>query len=116
MTFNVMKIMIRYHLILIAALIPAIATPEDFSAQAVQTVMSAPCLDTRSIEQTLSATIKRSTQRDLGWHVFPETSYVDVERSILLNKSMRLRYRWRVFPDGRVVPANERATKLCSSP
>lgn len=80
---------------------------------AAQRVMAQPCKDNATVAEVLDRTIKTHSQRDLGWRNFPGTGFVDVERAVLINKGMELRYRWRVEPQGTVGPENERAEKLC---
>lgn len=81
--------------------------------EAVRKTKAQPCKNGLSVEQVLDQTIKSHSQRDLGWRTFPGGGYVDVERAVLLNKGMELRYRWRVEEQGAVGPENERAEKLC---
>lgn len=76
-------------------------------------VKNASCLKNRNIEQALKHKIKLISQRDLGWQVFDENGEFEVERAFLINKSMQLRFRWHVSPDGRVKPVSSRAEALC---
>lgn len=71
------------------------------------------CKDTMSVEQVLDQSIRAHSQRDVGWRYFQEDGYIDVERAVLINKSMELRYRWRVKPDNSIKAETERAEKLC---
>jgi len=84
-------------------------TEED----AIQKTKAHACKDGMSVEQTLDSSIKTHSQRDLGWRSFPGNGFIDVERAVLINKGMELRYRWRVETQGTVGPENERAEKLC---
>lgn len=82
--------------------------------EAVRRTQAQLCKDEQTVGQTLDRAIKSHTQRDLGWRTFPGDGYIDVERAVLLNKGMELRYRWRVEgKSGSVGPENERAEKLC---
>ncbi|MBS4052380.1 MAG: hypothetical protein KGZ69_14425 [Methylomonas sp.] len=81
--------------------------------QASQQVKARFCKDNLTIDQTLDKSIKSHSQRDIGWRVFEEDGYYDIERAVLINKAMELRYRWRVFADGSMQPQNERAENLC---
>ena len=88
----------------------AIALSEE---DAVQKTKAQACKEGLNVEQTLDRSIKTHSQRDLGWRSFPGNGFVDVERAVLINKGMELRYRWRVEAQGGVGPENERAEKLC---
>lgn len=83
--------------------------------QASEQVKSLPCKDNMTADQTLDQSIRSHSQRDIGWRTFQEDGYFDVERAVLVNKGMELRYRWRVQSDGSIAAENDRATKLCSS-
>jgi len=77
------------------------------------TVKSAPCLG-QTIEDVLKNKIHIRSQRDLGWQVFNEDGQFEVERAFLMNKSMQLRFRWRVNADGSIAPVSKRAESLCT--
>jgi hypothetical protein len=83
--------------------------------EAIQRTKMQPCRGNSTVEQALDRTIKSHSQRDLGWRSFPGNGFVDVERAVLINKGMELRFRWRVEPQGTVGPENERAERLCES-
>lgn len=72
------------------------------------------CIEGKTIEDALKDKIKSHSQRDLGWLVFNEDGNFEVERAFLMNKSMQLRFRWRVNPDGIVEPVSSRAESLCT--
>jgi hypothetical protein len=76
-------------------------------------VKNSNCLPGKTIEDALKEKIKSHSQRDLGWLVFNEDGQFEVERAFLMNKSMQLRFRWRVNPDGVVKPVSSRAESLC---
>ncbi len=84
-------------------------TAEDASAL----IKKLPCKDDMTVEQVLDQSIRSHSQRDIGWRNFQEDGYVDVERAILINKSMELRYRWRVKNDNSISIENDRTEKLC---
>lgn len=88
--------------------VPAITDDEAIAKTRAQD-----CRSGMTVEQVLSQTIKSHSQRDLGWRTFPGNGYIDVERAVLINKGMEMRYRWRVENSGTVGPENERAEKLC---
>lgn len=104
-------------LLLIALLIAGFANPSQAITpdQASEQVKSLPCKDNMSVDQILDQSIKSHSQRDIGWRTFQEDGYLDIERAILVNKGMELRYRWRVQWDGAIAAENERALKLCSA-
>lgn len=83
------------------------------SVQASQRVKTQFCQDNLTVDQALDKSIKSHSQRDIGWRAFQEADYYDIERAVLINKAMELRYRWRVFSDGRIQPQSPRAEKLC---
>ncbi|MEY4211734.1 MAG: hypothetical protein RLZ92_2115 [Pseudomonadota bacterium] len=83
--------------------------------QASAQVKNLPCKDNLTVEQTLDQSIKSHSQRDIGWRQFQEDDYIDIERAVLINKSMEMRYRWRVKADNSITPQSDRAEKLCSS-
>lgn len=83
--------------------------------QASAQVKNLPCKDNLTVEQALDQSIKSHSQRDIGWRHFQENDYIDVERAVLINKSMEMRYRWRVKADNSITPQGDRAEKLCGS-
>lgn len=84
------------------------------SGEAANQVKALPCKNEQTVEQVLDGSVRRRSQRDLGWRSFQEEGYYDIERAVLINKGMELRYRWRIFADGSIQPQSERAEKLCS--
>ncbi len=54
----------------------------------------------RSVKVALKGSIKKHSQRDLGWRVFYQDEHIDVERAILVNKGRKSRYRWRINQQG----------------
>ncbi len=98
-------------LILTVASAAAMALTDE---EAVQKTRSTACKNSMTVEQALDHAIKSHSQRDLGWRTFPGNGYIDVERAVLINKGMEMRYRWRVETQGTVGPENERAEKLCT--
>ena len=78
-------------------------------------VKQSPCLEGKTIDDVLKDKIKMSSQRDLGWQVFNESGEFEVERAFLMNKSMQLRFRWHISPDGSIKPVSSRAESLCAS-
>ena len=91
---------------------PAFADVHDLKAE--KAVRSLACKDGKSVDEVLKHKIKRHSQRDLGWRVFDEEGdSFDVERAILINKGMQIRYRWRLAPEENVQPISKRARELC---
>ncbi len=91
----------------------AYAQADESTAE--ETVKTAPCIDGKNIEDALKDKIKIRSQRDLGWQVFNEDGKLEVERAFLMNKSMQLRFRWLVNPDGTIKPISSRAESLCTN-
>ena len=84
-------------------------------SQAAEQVKTMLCKDNLTVDQTLDKSIKSHSQRDIGWRAFQEADYFDIERAVLINKSMERRYRWRVFANGSIEPQSDRAETLCSA-
>ena len=76
-------------------------------------VRNSACKNGMTIDQALQKKLKKRSQRDLGWKVFFENEKYDIEKAILINKSMQIRYRWQVDQLGTVTPLSKRAQKLC---
>ncbi|WP_374089915.1 hypothetical protein [Methylomicrobium lacus] len=76
-------------------------------------IKNSPCLG-QTIEEVLKNKIHIRSQRDLGWQTFDEEGHVEVERAFLMNKSMQLRFRWRLNADGSITPVSKRAESLCT--
>ncbi|MFM8340583.1 MAG: hypothetical protein ACKN9F_00015, partial [Methylomonas sp.] len=84
--------------------------------QASTLVKNLTCKDNLTVEQVLDQSVRSHSQRDIGWRAFQEDGYIDVERAVLINKSMEMRYRWRVENnDNRITAKSDRAEKLCIS-
>ncbi len=94
-------------------IITSTSVPALTDEEAIQKTRAAACKTSMTVEQALDHVIKSHSQRDLGWRTFPGNGYIDVERAVLINKGMEMRYRWRVESQGAVGPENERAEKLC---
>lgn len=108
-----MKAFINSSIIVSCLLIPSIdANAEVDNDQALASVESSDC-GGHPISEALKHTLKKHSQRDLGWRVFSEQDYVDVERAILVNKGKQNRYRWRIDNAGYITPVSKKAKKLC---
>lgn len=103
----------RLFFIWLGLLIAASAFAEVNEQQAEEIVKNSICIDDQTIAKVLKTKLKKRSQRDLGWKVFKEDEYYDVERAIMISKSMKIRYRWRVNGEGIVEPVSKRAKKLC---
>lgn len=97
---------------LLLALLPTTALAID-ADDAMLKVKASSCKDNQSIEQMLDQSIKIHSQRDIGWRYFQQEGYVDIERAVLINKGMEMRYRWRIDGNGAIKPESDRAEKLC---
>lgn len=105
-----MKCMMRFVLLL---LVHHTAYAEINASTVEDIVKNAMCLEGKTIDNALKDKIKMRSQRDLGWQVFNEDGQFEVERAFLMNKSMQLRFRWHVNPDGSIKPVSSRAESLC---
>ncbi len=95
-------------------LLTANAFADINSEEAEEIVRTFDC-NGNSIDEILKHTIKKHSQRDLGWRTFTEEGYIDVERAILVNKGKQIRYRWRVDAHGGVTAVSKKAKKICSN-
>ena len=100
--------------IILLSFYATLAFPEINENRAEEIVKTSVCIGDQNIEEILRKKIKRRSQRDLGWRVYKENGQFDVERAILISKSMRIRYRWQVSSEGKLKPVSKRAKKLCS--
>jgi hypothetical protein len=96
-------------LILLFAANPAFAETHEHEVK----VQNSPCLG-QTVEEVLKSKIHTRSQRDLGWQTFHEEDHVEVERAFLMNKSMQLRFRWRINADSSITPISKRAESLCT--
>ena len=107
--------MIRVRIIALLLLpIAHLAIADSDEAAVQEIVKKASCLAQQTIEETLNNKIHTGSQRDLGWLVFKENDLYEVERAFLMNKSMQLRFRWRVNADNSITPLSKRAQSLCT--
>jgi len=104
----------RVALFAVFACVSTIANALDLR-QAEQQVKALSCKNAQTVGEVLDGSIRRPSQRDLGWRVFQDQEYYDVERAVLINKGMELRYRWRVFLDGTIKAQSQRAERLCAN-
>lgn len=96
------------------SLISSVTRAEDAYTVALTQVKNQTCNDHETVEQFLGRKLKPS-HRDLGWQIFKtDQGAYDVERTFLISKSMELRYRWRVNPDGSLAATNQRSQTLCA--
>jgi|LakMenE18May11ns_1017448.scaffolds.fasta_scaffold9327314_2 hypothetical protein len=96
------------------SLVSPVIQAQDAYTVALEQVKNQLCNDHETVEQFLERKLKPS-HRDLGWQIFKtDDGAYDVERTFLISKSMEMRYRWRVNPDGRLSAVNQRSQTLCS--
>lgn len=96
------------------ALVSPVTQAQDAYTVALAQVKTQICHDQETVEQFLERKLKPS-HRDLGWQIFKtDDGAYDVERIFLISKSMEMRYRWRVNPDGSLSATNQRSQTLCS--
>lgn len=108
-----MKALINSSIIVGCLLIPSFAAIAEIdSDQALAQVESSDC-NGEPVSEALKHSLKKHSQRDLGWRVFTEDDYIDVERAILVNKGKQNRYRWRIDNAGNITPVSKKAKKLC---
>lgn len=104
----------RLFFICLGLLLTASAFAEIDEHQAEELVKASICKGDSNVADVLKRKITSRSQRDLGWRVFKEEGYYDVERAILISKGMQIRYRWRINEEGVIEPASKRAKKLCA--
>lgn len=81
--------------------------------RAMDQVKNLACKDNLTVEQALAQSIRNHSQRDIGWRMFPEQDFIDIERAVLVNKAKELRYRWRVDANGTISALSDKAQALC---
>ena len=79
---------------------------------AEQKVKMLPSKHGSTIDSYMTNMAKIPMAEDLGWKVYTGEDGYEVERSILINNSKTLRYKWKVSNSGEVSPANDRARAL----
>lgn len=99
-------------LLLYAATLSASRAESLNASQAENLVKSASCTDGETVDAALQKKAS-SWQRDLGWQVFEENGAYAVEKSLLISKSIQLRFRWLVDAQGKVSASSDRAKDLC---
>lgn len=81
--------------------------------RAMDQVKNLACKDNLTVEQALAQSIRNHSQRDIGWRMFPQQDFIDIERAVLVNKAKELRYRWRVDANGTISALSDKAQALC---
>ena len=79
---------------------------------AEQKVKTLPSRHGKTIDAYLTNMAKIPMAEDLGWKVYTVKDGYEVERSILINNSKTLRYKWKVPDSGEVSPVDDRARSL----
>lgn len=101
------------RLLCVIGLLSPISSHALIADEAMSKVKQSICKEDQTVEQMLDHSIKTTYQRDIGWRYFQQDNYIDVERAVLINKGIEMRYRWRVEADGSFKPQSDRAEKLC---
>ncbi|MCK4620682.1 MAG: hypothetical protein KAT62_00565 [Desulfuromonadales bacterium] len=81
----------------------------DSWKEAQQAVMQLPCKTGGTVDQYLDNKAAIPAIEDLGWHVYPTEYGYEVERLLLLNQRMQLKYRWKYLESGEITPLNGKA-------
>jgi hypothetical protein len=71
-----------------------------------------PCKQGGTIKDCLDLEAAIPAVEDLDWITSPYEGGFEVERLMLLNGTTKLKYHWRVNPDGSVVPVNNKAIEI----
>jgi len=79
---------------------------------AEQKVKMLPSKHGDTIDSYLTNMTRIPMAEDLGWKVYTIEDGYEVERSILINNSKTLRYKWKVSDSGEVSPVDDRARSL----
>ena len=79
---------------------------------AEQKVKMLPSTHGKSIDSYLTNMTKIPMAEDLGWKVYTVEDGYEVERSILINNTKTLRYKWKVSNSGEVSPAGDKERSL----
>lgn len=108
-----MRIFINSFIFVACLLISAPQVKAEIQSEQAQASIESYDCKGQTINDVLKHTLKRHSQRDLGWRVFTEADYVDVERAILINKGQQIRYRWRIDNKNHIIPVSKRAKRLC---
>lgn len=83
---------------------------QEFIAE--QKVKMLPSKHGATIDSYMTNMSKIPMAEDLGWKVTAIEDGYEVERSLLMNNSKTLRYKWKVSNAGEVSPLNDRARSL----
>lgn len=79
---------------------------------AEQKVRMLPSKHGDTIDSYMNNMVRIPMAQDLGWKVHPLADGYEVERSIQINNSKIIRYKWKVSNSGEVNPVNDNARKL----
>lgn len=78
--------------------------------QAESLVKNLPCTEGGTVGQYLDKKAKIPAIEDLGWKAYPRDNGFEIERFMLLDQTMQLRYKWEVDKKtGKVTPINGKA-------
>ena len=79
---------------------------------AEQKVKLLPSKHGSTIDSYLTNMTRIPMAEDLGWKVYPVEDGFEVERSIQINNSKIIRYKWKVSDSGEVTPLDDGARSL----
>ncbi len=71
-----------------------------------------PCSKGGTVDQYLTKKAEIPAVEDLGWIRSPYENGFNVERLLLLDQTMPLRYEWEVDKTGKVKPINGKAIEI----
>ena len=89
---------------------PAMEKMYRDSYEAMKRVKNLPCKKGGTVDTYLNKKAAIPAIKDLGWNVFPSSDGgFDVERLMILNNKLKLKYRWQVDKYGTVKATNGKA-------
>ncbi len=92
---------------------PAMEKMYRDSYEAEKRVKNLPCKKGGTIDMYLNKNAAIPAIEDLGWNVFPSSDGAfDVERLMILNNKLKLKYRWHVDKYGKVKASNGKAIDI----
>ena len=65
-----------------------------------------------TVDEFLNEKVKLPAVDDLGWSAYPAENGHEIERLMLLDKQMKLKYRWFVSYEGQVKAINGKAISI----
>ena len=90
-----------------------LARINELGARAQVAVKNLPSKHGGTVDNYLTMKAAAPAIEDLGWFTQPLTEGgYQVERILILNKTMKMIYRWRVSLDGKTAPENGKAISI----